>query len=60
MKRVATDMDARRVEGVIVSERLSGTGLLKIKLDSGQTVVRHRDRLTALDDEARKFIRKVA
>lgn len=59
MKRVATDSDARRVEGVIVSERLSGTGLLKIKLDSGQTVVRHRDRLTALDDEARKFLRKV-
>jgi hypothetical protein len=58
MKRVSTDQDARRVEGVIVSEKLSGTGLMKISLDGGPTIVRHKNRVTPLDDEARAFLGK--
>lgn len=55
-KRVSTDQDARRVEGVIVSETSSSTGLLKIKLDDGPTIVRHRKRVSALNDAARVFL----
>jgi hypothetical protein len=55
-KRVEVDMDARRVPGVIVSERLSDTGLMKISLDGGPTVVRHKNRVRPLDEEARAFL----
>jgi len=56
-KRVSTDQDARRVEGVIISETLSSTGLLKIKLDEGPTIVRHKKRVSALNDAASDFLR---
>lgn len=54
--RVATDLDARRVEGEIISNQLSSTKLMKIKLDGGPTIVRHADRVTPLNDAARLFI----
>lgn len=56
-KRVAIDQDGRSVEGFIASEKLSMVGLLKIKLDDGPTVVRSKDRVTALDEEARAFLK---
>lgn len=56
--RVATDSDAQRVEGIIVSEKVSATGLVKVKLDRGDTVVRHRDRLTPLNEGARELLGK--
>ena len=55
-KRVQVDQDARRVEGTIVSEKLTSTGLMKVKLDLGPTVIRHKNRVTPLDDEARSFL----
>lgn len=55
-KRVQVDQDARRVEGTIISESLSSTGLMKVKLDSGPAIIRHKNRVTPLDDEARAFL----
>jgi hypothetical protein len=55
-KRVEVDQDARRVAGVIASEKLTSTGLMKVKLDGGPTVIRHKNRVTPLDDEAREFL----
>jgi hypothetical protein len=55
-KKVSTDQDGRRVEGVIVSEKLSNTGLLKVRLDDGPTIVRHKNRVSALNDAACSFL----
>ena len=57
-RRVSTDQDGKRVDGVVLSETLSSTGLLKIKLDDGPTIVRHKNRVSALNDAARSFLGK--
>ena len=56
--RVSTDSDGQRVEGVIVSTQPSSTKLMKIKLDGRETIVRHVDRVTPLNEAARKFLGK--
>lgn len=57
-RRVSTDQDGARVEGVVLSGTLSSTGLLKIKLKDGPTIVRHKNRVAALNDAARTFLGK--
>jgi hypothetical protein len=55
--RVSIDIDARVHEGTIISTKLSGTKLMKIKVDNGPTIVRHADRVAPLNDAAKKFLR---
>jgi hypothetical protein len=57
MARVSVDIDNESFEGDIVSGPTS-TGLLKVKLDSGKVVVRHTDRVVALDQESRDIVGK--
>jgi hypothetical protein len=54
MSRVSVQIDNEDFEGDIVSGP-TNTGLLKVKLDSGKVVVRHIDRVVALDQEARQI-----
>ena len=54
--RVRTDVDARKVDGTITSAQLSSTKLMKIKLDDGPTIVRHVDRVEALNTAAIRFL----
>ena len=53
--RVRTDVDARKVDGTVTSTQLSSTKLMKIKLDDGPTIVRHADRVEALNEAATRF-----
>ena len=54
--RVRTDVDARKVDGTVTSTQLSSTKLMKIKLDDGPTIVRHADRVEALNEAATRFL----
>lgn len=63
--RVSTDVDAQKVKGRIVSEKLSSTKLMKILIEAddpseadGPTIVRHADRVSPLNAAARKFLRR--
>lgn len=56
--RVSTFYDDKpRVEGRLV--RVNGTGMLcTIVLDNGHKVARHISRVTPLDDDARRMLKK--
>lgn len=55
-RRVAVWIDNARYEGTIESEHLSSTGLMKVRLDDGMVVARHKDRVEPLNKEAREFV----
>lgn len=54
--RVETFYDDRQVEGTVIAGP-TDTGLYRVRLDDGRTVIRHRDRLKSLDEEARQLLR---
>jgi hypothetical protein len=59
--RVSFDQDGQQLEGEVVSSKLTPTKLMKICMDdTGVTIVRHADRVTPLNEAARKFLRKGA
>jgi hypothetical protein len=60
---VSTEIDGPKVKGRIVSETLSSTKLMKILVESddssvadGPTIVRHANRVSPLNDAAKKFL----
>lgn len=50
------DLDGKTVEVIIVKVPKSGS-LLTVKLPDGTKIVRHKDRLTPLNEEAKQLLK---